>query len=59
MTSPELLAPTACRVAITIAAKNGAMTTAIAARTAGWKARGPGNFVDADQISSYAAEQTF
>jgi len=38
MTSPGLLAPTACRVAIMIAAKNGAMTTATAAMTTGWKA---------------------
>jgi hypothetical protein len=33
-----------------IAAKNGAMTTTMtAAMTTGWKARGLGNFVDADQ----------
>jgi hypothetical protein len=33
-----------------IAAKNGAMTTAIAAMTTDQKARGPGNFIDADQM---------
>jgi hypothetical protein len=59
MTSPELLAPTACCIVVTTAAKNGAMTTMTAAKTAGQKARGPDNFVDVDQISSYAAEQTF
>ena len=58
-TSSGLLAPTAYHVAILIAAKNGVMTTATAAMTIGRKARGPGNFVDADQITSYAADQTF
>jgi hypothetical protein len=37
-----------------IAAKNGTVTTATAAMTTGWKAQGPGNFIDA-----YAADQTF
>ena len=58
-TSSGLLAPTACRIAILIAAKNGAMTTATVAMTTGWKARAPGNFVNADQITPYAADQTF
>jgi hypothetical protein len=48
--SPELLAPTTCRVATMIAAKNGAVITVNVVMTAGWKARGPGNFVNYDQI---------
>jgi len=39
-----------------ITTKNGAMTTVIAATMIGQKARGPGNFVDADQITSFAAD---
>ena len=58
-TSSGLLAPTACRIAILIAAKNGAMTTATVTMTIGWKARAPGNFINADQITPYAADQTF
>jgi len=41
-----------------IAAKNDATTTVTVAMTTGWKAREPGNFVDAGQITSYAAVQT-
>ena len=58
-TSSRLLAPTAYRVAILIDAKNGAMTTTIAAMTIGWKTRGPRNFINADQITPYAIDQTF
>ena len=39
-----------------IAAKNGAVTTATASTTT---ARVPGSFVNADQITPYAADQTF
>ena len=49
MTSPGLLAPTACRVAMMIAVKNGAITTAIAAMTIGQKVQELGDFVDVDQ----------
>ena len=42
-----------------IAVKNGAMTTVTAAMMIVWKARAPGNFVNADQIMPYAADQTF
>ena len=42
-----------------IAAKNGAMTTTTAAMMTVRKARAPGNFVNADQIMPYAANQTF
>ena len=59
MTSPELLTPTTCRVAMMIAAKNGAVTTMTAAMMIVRKARAPGNFVNADQIMSYATDQTF
>ena len=52
----ELLAPTTCRVAMMIAAKNGAVTTAIASITT---VRAPSNFVNTDQITPYAADQTF
>ena len=58
-TTPGLFGPIACRVAIMIAAKNGAMTTATGAMTTGQEARGPGNFIDADQIMSYATDQPF
>ena len=51
----ELLALTTCRVALMIAATNGAVTTATASMTT---ARVPGNFVNADQITPYAADQT-
>ena len=49
MTSLGLLAPTAYRVAMMIATKNGAMTTVTTAMTIGQKAQGPSNFVAADQ----------
>ena len=42
-----------------IVTKNGAMTTATAATTTCRKARGPSNFVRADQITPYAADQMF
>ena len=42
-----------------IATKNDAMTTATAAMTTVRKARAPGNFVNADQITPYATDQTF
>ena len=58
-TSPELLTPTTCRVAMMIVAKNGAVTTVTATMTIVRKAQGPGNFVNADQITPYAADQTF
>ena len=51
MTSPRLLAPIACRIAI--------MTTVTAVMMIDQKARGPGNFINADQITPYAADQTF
>ena len=53
---PELLTPTTCRVAMMIAAKNGAVTTATAAIMTVRKARAPGNFVNANQITPYAAD---
>ena len=53
-TSPGLLASTICRVAMMIA-----VTTATTAMTTVQKARAPGNFVNADQIMPYAADQTF
>ena len=52
----ELLAPTTYHVAMMIAAKNGAVTTATASMMT---ARAPGNFVNADQIMPYATDQTF
>ena len=55
-TSSGLLTPTTCRVAMMIIMKNGAVTTATAATTKVRKARGPGNFVNADQITPYAAD---
>ena len=58
-TSPGLLTPTNCCVAMMIVAKNDAMTTVTAAMTTVQKARGPGNFVNANQIMPYAADQTF
>jgi len=59
MTSPGLLTPTTCRVAMMIAAKNGAVTTMTAAMMTVWKARAPGNFVNANQITPYAVDQMF
>ena len=56
MTSLGFLGPLAYRVVMMITTKNGAMTTAIAAMTTGRKARGPGNFVNADQITSYTVD---
>ena len=56
MTSSRLLAPTAYHVTILIAAKNGAVTTTTASMTT---ARAPGKFVNADQITPYATDQTF
>ena len=44
---------------MTIAAKNGVVTTATAATMTGQKARGPGNFVNADQITPYTTDQMF
>ena len=58
-TSPGLLTPTTYRVAMMIVAKDGAVTTATAAMTTVRKARAPGNFVNANQITPYAADQTF
>jgi hypothetical protein len=52
---PGLLALITCHVAVMIATKNGAMTT-VTAMTIGRKARVPGNFNDADQITSYVAD---
>jgi hypothetical protein len=46
----SLLALTTCHVAIMIATKNGAMTTATTVMTTRQKARGPDNFVTTDQI---------
>ena len=57
-TLPRLLTLTTCRVAMMIIAKNGAVTAATAAMTTVRKARAPGNFVNADQITPYAADQT-
>ena len=57
-TSPRLLTPTTCHVVMMIAAKNGAITIATATMMIGQKARGLGNFVDADQMMSYVADQT-
>ena len=48
-----------CHVAMIITARNGAETTATVAMTTVQKARGPGNFINADQITPYAADQTF
>ena len=56
-TSCGLLTPTTCCVAMMIATKNGAVTTATAMTFR--KARGPRNFVNADQITPYVADQTF
>ena len=47
-----LLVPIACRVAM-ITTKNGVITTATAAMMTGQKARGPGNFITADQSRSH------
>lgn len=47
-----------CHFAMMIGAKNGATTIATAAMTVDQKAREPDNFVDTDQITSYAANQT-
>jgi len=58
-TSLELLAPTTCRVAMMIAAKNGAVTTATAAMTIVQKAQGPGNFINADQTFLSKANARF
>jgi hypothetical protein len=41
-----------------IATKNAAMITATTAMMIGRKAQGPGNFIDANQIMSYDADQT-
>ena len=48
-----------CRIAMMIATKNSAVTTATVAMTTVRKARAPGNFVNANQITPYAADQTF
>jgi len=48
MTSLGLLVPIICCVAMMIAVKNGTKTTMTAAMTTGWRAQGPGNFIDAD-----------
>ena len=53
-----LLVLIAYRVAM-IATKNGVIMTATAAMTTGQKARGPGNFIDTDQIMSYTTDQMF
>ena len=58
-TLPRLLTSTTCRIAMMIAMKNGAVTTATAAMMTVRKARAPGNFINADQIMPYAADQTF
>ena len=55
----ELLALTTCRVAMMIAVKNGAVTTVTATMTIVRKAQGPGNFVNTNQITPYAADQMF
>ena len=52
----ELLDLTTYRVAMMIVAKNGAMTTVTASMTT---ARAPSNFINADQITPYTADQTF
>ena len=52
----ELLALTTYRVVMMIAAKNGAVTTVTTSMTT---AQAPGNFINADQITPYAADQTF
>ena len=44
-----------CHVVTMITAKNGATTTTTAATTTGQKAQGLSNFVDAGQITLYAA----
>ena len=51
----ELLASTTCCIAMMIAAKNGAVTTATASMMT---ARAPSNFINADQITPYATDQT-
>ena len=58
-TSPGLLTPTTYRIAMMIAAKNGTVTTTTAAMMTVRKARGPGNFVNADQITPYTTDQMF
>ena len=58
-TSPGLLTPTTCRIAMMIAAKNGTVTTTIAAMTTVQKAQAPSNFINADQITPYATDQMF
>ena len=50
-TSPGLLTPITCRVTM--------MTTMTATMMTVPKARGPGNFIHADQITPYVADQTF
>ena len=57
--SPGLLTLTTCRVAMMIIVKIDAMTTMTAAMMTVRKARGLGNFFNADQIMPYAADQTF
>ena len=57
--SSTMLTPTTCRVVMMIITKNDAMTTTTAAMMIVRKARGPGNFVNTDQITPYAADQTF
>ena len=52
-----LFVPIAYCIAM-IAMKNGVIMTATTAMTIGWKARGSGNFIDADQITSYTTDQT-
>jgi hypothetical protein len=59
MTSPRLLAPNTYRVAMKIAVKNGAVITATAAMMTVWKAQGSGNFINADQTTSYTTDQMF
>ena len=58
-TSLGLLTSTTCRIAMMIVVKNGAVTTVTVAMTTVRKARGLGNFVNADQITPYAIDQTF
>ena len=56
---PRLPTPTTCHVAMMIAAKNGAVSTATTVMTTVRKARAPGNFVNADQITPYTVDQAF
>ena len=55
----ELLTPTTRYVVMMIVVKNDAVTTATAAMTTVWKARGPDNFVNANKITPYAIDQMF